>query len=50
MLDIQNEYSDEKAKAIDQRIFALYGLTQEEREAIGYIDFHNNGEDADDDE
>jgi hypothetical protein len=50
VLDIQKEYSDEKAKAIDQRIFDLYGLTQEEREAIGYIDFHNNGEDTDDDE
>ena len=31
--DIQKEYSDEKAKAIDQRIFDLYGLTQEERDA-----------------
>ena len=53
MLDIQNEYSDEKAKAIDQRIFDLYGLTQEERDAIGYIDFHNdedNKSNADDDE
>ena len=27
-----------------------YGLTQEEREAIGYIDFHNDGEETDDDE
>ncbi|MBO4821572.1 MAG: Eco57I restriction-modification methylase domain-containing protein [Prevotella sp.] len=44
VLDIQNEYSDEKAKAIDQRIFDLYGLTQEEREAIGYIDFHSNND------
>jgi hypothetical protein len=50
VLDIQKEYSDEKAKAIDQRIFDLYGLTQEERDAIGYIDFHNNGEETDDDE
>ena len=50
VLDIQKEYSDEKAKVIDQRIFDLYGLTQEEREAIGYIDFHNNGEETDDDE
>lgn len=49
VLDIQKEYSDEKAKAIDQRIFDLYGLSQEEREVIGYIDFHNNGEEADDD-
>jgi hypothetical protein len=50
VLDIQKEYSDEKAKAIDQRIFDRYGLTQEEREAIGYIDFPNNGEETDDDE
>ena len=51
VLDIQNEYSDEKAKAIDQRIFDLYGLTQEERDAIGYIDFHNdNNDEFDDDE
>jgi hypothetical protein len=50
VLDIQKEYSDEKAKAIDQHIFDLYGLTQEEREAIGYIDFHSNGEETDDDE
>ena len=50
VLDIQKEYSDEKAKAIDQRIFDLYGLTQEERDVIGYIDFHNNGEETDDDE
>ncbi len=39
-----------KVKAIDQFIFDLYGLTQEEREAIGYIDFHSNGEEAADDE
>ena len=38
VLDIQSDYSDEKAKAIDQKIFDLYGLTPEEREAIGYID------------
>lgn len=38
VLDIQADYSDEKAKAIDQKIFDLYGLTKEEREAIGYID------------
>lgn len=51
VLDIQREYSDEKAKAIDQRIFDLYGLTQEERDAIGYIDFHsNNDNEPDDDE
>lgn len=51
VLDIQNDYSDEKAKAIDQCIFDLYGLTQEERDAIGYIDFHNdNNDEFDDDE
>lgn len=51
VLDIQKEYSDEKAKAIDQRIFDLYGLTQEERDAIGYIDFHsNNDNEPDEDE
>ena len=48
VIDIQNDYSDEKAKAIDQKIFDLYGLTQEERDIIGYIDFHNNTEDNDD--
>ena len=46
--DIQQDYSDEKAKAIDQKIFVLYGLTQEERNIIGYIDYHNNVEDNDD--
>ena len=50
VLDIQKEYSDEKAKAIDQRIFDLYGLTQEERDAIGYIDFHNNNDNEPDDD
>ena len=40
VLDIQENYSDEKAKAIDQKIFDLYGLTPEEREAIGYIDIN----------
>ncbi len=44
VLDIQKEYSDEKAKAIDQKIFDLYGLTQEERDMIGYIDYHDTGE------
>lgn len=50
VLDIQQEYTDEKAKAIDQRIFDLYGLTQEERNAIGYIDFHNTNDDESDDD
>ena len=50
VLDIQKEYSDEKAKAIDQRIFDLYGLTQEERDAIGYIDYHNNNDNEPEDD
>lgn len=50
VLDIQKEYSDEKAKAIDQKIFDLYGLTQEERDMIGYIDYHNNNNEEDDNE
>lgn len=48
ILDIQKEYSDEKAKAIDQKIFDLYGLTQEERDMIGYIDYHNNNDEEND--
>ena len=40
VLDIQKNYSDEKAKAIDQLIFDHYGLTQPEKDTIGYIDFH----------
>ena len=50
VLDIQQAYSDEKAKEIDQRIFDLYGLTQDEREKIGYIDFHGESDDEDDEE
>jgi hypothetical protein len=50
VLDIQKEYSDDKAKAIDQRIFDLYGLTQEERDKIGYIDFHSAGVDDDEED
>lgn len=52
VLDIQAEFSDEKAKAIDQKIFDLYDLTEEERATIGYIDYHNNSdsESVEDDE
>ena len=50
VLDIQQAYSDEKAKEIDQRIFDLYRLTQDEREKIGYIDFHGESDDEDDEE
>lgn len=50
IIDIQNEYSDEKAKAIDQLIFDHYGLSQPERDTIGYIDFHSNGDDMEEDD
>jgi len=46
--DIQNEYTEDKAKVIDQKIFDLYGLSQEERDKIGYIDFHATNEVDDD--
>ena len=36
--DIQREYSKEKAIQIDERLFNLYNLTTEEREAIGFVD------------
>ena len=48
--DIQKEYTEEKAKYIDQRIFDLYNLTQEERDQIGYIDYHNDNDDDEEDE
>ena len=39
-------------KQIDRLVYQLYDLTQKERDAIGYIDFHkdNEGEADDDDE
>ena len=36
--DIQTEYSDAKAKRIDQIIFDLYHLNEEERLSIGFIE------------
>ena len=36
--DIQLEYTDDKAVKIDQIIFDLYNLTDEEKAAIGYIE------------
>ena len=36
--DIQSNFSIEKAKAIDNFIFDLYGLTDEEKNVIGYIE------------
>lgn len=50
VLDIQKEYSEEKAKMIDTKIFDLYDLSPEEREMIGYIDFHGAGDDEEDDD
>ena len=48
--DIQEEYTDDKAKEIDRRIFDIYGLSQDEREVVGFIDFHNQTEEDEDDE
>ena len=36
--DIQQEFTEEKAKHIDQLIFDLYNLTEKERLTIGYIE------------
>lgn len=36
--DIQKTYTKEKAIAIDWRLFDLYDLTDEEREAVGHIE------------
>ena len=36
--DIQQEFTEEKAKHIDQLIFDLYNLTEKERFTIGYIE------------
>jgi len=36
--DIQKEYTKSKAIAIDAMIFDLYGLTNQERDMIGYIE------------
>lgn len=36
--DIQKEYTHEKARRIDEMIFDLYGLSADERKAIGFIE------------
>ena len=36
--DIQQAYSKQKAIHIDQAIFDLYGLTEDERAAVGFIE------------
>lgn len=49
-LDVNADTSKEEHE-IENIVFDLYGLTQEERDAIGYIDFHKDNEgEADDDE
>lgn len=37
--DVQKTYSVEKAIEIDKLIFDLYGLSEEDRKTIGFIDF-----------
>lgn len=36
--DIQKEYTKEKSIRIDERLFDLYNLSQEEREVIGFVE------------
>ena len=36
--NIQQNYTKEKAISIDQRLFDLYNLTDEERSAIGFVE------------
>lgn len=36
--NLQSNYTQEKATTIDQMLFDLYGLTEEERKVIGYIE------------
>lgn len=38
VFDIQKEYTREKAIHIDERLFDLYNLTQEERNVIGFVE------------
>ena len=38
IFDIQSDYTKQKAVRIDQRLFQLYKLTEEEQEYIGYIE------------
>ena len=44
VLDIQKDYTIDKAKIIDQKIFDIYGLTEAERDRIGFIDYHEKAE------
>ena len=51
-LEFEPTVDDRMEKQIDRLVYQLYDLTQKERDAIGYIDFHkdNEGEADDDDE
>ena len=40
--DIQKEYTREKAIKIDNIIFDMYGLTEEERRTIGFVEIKKN--------
>ncbi|MBR3656641.1 MAG: Eco57I restriction-modification methylase domain-containing protein [Prevotella sp.] len=48
------DHQEDKVKyfesEIEEIVYNLYGLTQEERDAIGYIDFHNNNDNEPDDD
>ena len=48
VLDIQNKYTEEKARIIDDMIFKHYGLSSEDINTIGYIDYHKEIEDDED--
>ena len=36
--DIQAAYTTQKAKAIDALLFELYGLSEEDKEVIGFVE------------
>ena len=38
ILDIQDEYTDQKARRIEYMLFDLYELTAEERKVIGFVE------------
>ena len=38
VIDIQKQYTKEKAITIDKMLFSLYGLTEKEQKAIGFIE------------
>ena len=50
----KTDHQEDKVKyfesEIEEIVYNLYGLTQEERDAIGYIDYHNNNDNKPDDD